>query len=197
VYSTLLTRTYQVLKALDPACHVLTGGVFGHNIGDVLSPTNSGAAYFDAVCAQLRARGAGAGSPWPFDAAGQHLYLDQGGAVDSRHVSQYLDYLELVLEKYPGAPHTITVTEAGWQTSTVSPQEQATNLKALYQACAAHTFVDATLWFELSDNPAANLSFGLCTAATANPPQAPKPAYTTYQQLQLAGVALPVIRRAP
>src|SRR5207245_2912141 len=82
-------------------------------------------------CRQLQARGAGQTVPWPFDAAGQHLYLDQGGATSGNHLSQYLDNLEVVLQRYGGAPHAITVTEAAWSTTAVSQDVQASNLRLL------------------------------------------------------------------
>lgn len=182
VYATLLTRAYEVIAGLQPAAGVLTGGLFAHNIGGTLSRASAGESYLGALCSVLAARGCGTSRPWPFTAVGYHLYLDQGGALGAGHVTTYVGWIAetLLAWKIPAAQSGLLVTETGWTTHAVSPAVQAANLAALYAECATLGAVSGVLWFLLSDVPAANLSYGLCTAVTDTPPEAPKAAYGAY-----------------
>lgn len=152
LYASLLARAYPLLKALYPATTVLTGGLFGHDIGGVISSANSGASYLDSVLAVLSQRGIGKhGGPWPFDAAGQHLYLDQGGPLIGGHITTYLGYLESVLAKYGTGVTRAMVTEIGWNSRIVAVDTQAANVTAAFAELAQTAACTDACWFALDD----------------------------------------------
>lgn len=144
-----------------------------------MSPQNSGADYLQQVYDAL-AR-SGRGSNMPFDAIGQHPYVDQAGHADPDHIRQYLDDVEQVVRRNEGRPdgRMIFVTETGWSTTAVSPEVQAANLHTLFATCSQYPPVAAVCWFQVRDNPAANLHFGVYTSNWA-----PKPAATAFQHAQ-------------
>lgn len=178
-YAALLARASGAIKAVRPRATIITGGLLGHNNRGDLSAQNSGATYLDSVYQMLERAGPGA---LPFDAIGYHLYVDQPGHAGASHLRQYLEYLQAVVRRHEGgADRLVYITEAGWSTTAVSPDVQAANLETLFAVCAADPCIAAVCWFQVRDNPPANLYFGLCA-----PDWSHKPAFAAFQRAPTA-----------
>src|SRR5258708_2707996 len=67
----------------------------------------------------------------PFDAVGQHLYINQGTTTSSNTVQKYLNDLRKIYTNYGGEPTSKQTqgTEVGWSTGPVSPRFPAQNLQ--------------------------------------------------------------------
>jgi hypothetical protein len=145
----------------------------------VISRTNSGSTYLDSVLSVLAARGVGGsgGAPWPFDAAAQHLYIDQGGPLVAGHITTYLSYLASVLAEHQVPTMRLLVTEIGWKLSPgVTTTVQASNVTAAYVEMAQIAALTDACWFGLDDTT--NPTWGLYADAMT-----PKPAESAYQAL--------------
>ncbi len=162
------------------------GGILAHNNGGATTADNSGAPYLRDVYE----RGLHGQANWdgvrralgsyPLDAVGQHPYVDQGGACTGDHIRAYLGWLHGTIEDDEGrcSAKPLYVTEVAWSTTMVSPEVQATNLGMLYDACAQTPYVAARLWFELLDNPFAQLYYGVL-----DPHWTRKPAFAAFQRI--------------
>ena len=178
LYAALLKRAYDALKATQPQSTVITGGTFAFDQipgSVVLSRANSGSDYLNSVISALIQQGSF--TPPPFDAIGLHLYLDQNGDVDAAHLQGYINTYYAVLSAALGRnvprPMPIFVTEAGWQSTAVTPAGQASNIRTLLQVCRANAFVpqngsatdavapyiDSVCYFDLRDGQVG--SFGI------------------------------------
>jgi hypothetical protein len=171
LYATLLGRACAGVKQARSDARVISGGLFQHNIHGVMSPENCGATYLQEVFAPLR------GQQPPLDGIGLHPYVDQPGRADHDHIVQYLQQITEVGRRN-GIAGPIYITEAGWSTSSVAPDLQANNLRTLFAACHDQGNVEAVCWFQIRDNPAATLNFGVCTADGK-----PKESYAVFQRL--------------
>jgi hypothetical protein len=174
LYATLLARTYVAVKQVRQDATVISGGLFQHNIHGVLSSENCGATYLEQVLSALAPH---AGRP-PVDGIGLHPYVDQPGHADHDHIGRYLQEISELGRRH-GVDGPLFITESGWSTSSVAPDLQASNLRTLFAACHDHGGVEALCWFQVRDNPASNLNFGVCTADWK-----PKPAYQAFQQAE-------------
>ena len=181
LYARLLRRTYPLIKQLPNGGTVITGGVYGH---DGAPNASSGHDYLQSVLQYLHQLPL-AGDPLPFDAVGQHLYLNQGAGAQAQHLAGYLDLIGSL-----AGGRSIYVTEAGWRTGPggVTVDQQAGNLAMLFQACGvSDQTVAATCWFELYDNPQARAdqqTYGVVMAPPAGQPPAAgqhKPAFAAFQ----------------
>lgn len=191
LYARLLRRTVPGLKQLPNAPSIITGGLFGH---DGAPGASSGHDYLQNVLTFL-GQAPLAGDPLPFDAVGQHLYLDQGAAAQSAHLNQYLN---LIAGLAGGRP--IYITEAGWTTTPgfVTVNQQAANLTTLYDTCQASAQnIAAACWFELYDNPGAGRAdqrgFGAIMAPSGGQAAASgqrKPAFSAFQKVEVGVVQL-------
>jgi hypothetical protein len=171
LYATLLTLTHDTIKAAQADSVVITGGVFGQNNENLL-PASSGASYLQQVYDVLQAGGAGSTHPFPFDAIGQHLYLDQGSVVTEAelrsHLQLYLDDIAGVVQRNERRSRPVYITEAGWSTSApgafVTEPVQQNNLGILHSVYAGQPVgaIETACWFKLRDSP--DGPFGLCTA---------------------------------
>lgn len=191
-FAALLLDSYQAIKKRGGFSDVslISGGIFGQSApGGAYDALHAGAAYLTSTYQQGIAVGGWATfqstyHTYPLDDVGQHIYVDQGGYTAPATVQAYEDWLRGAYTAFEGADtskNTI-VTEAGWTTgggagvSTVSTDQQAANLDALYWAAKAVPYTPIVTWFQLQDNPAANLYFGLY-----DPSWNPKPALARYQ----------------
>ena len=150
LYALVLSAAYARVKCACPEATVITGGLFAQNIAN-LQPDSAGATYLAEVLRWLDR--AGAPEAWPFDAVGQHYYLDRGGLLDPYHLWQYLAYLAPLVEGKP-----VWVTEAGWNTADDATVQlhQAANLALLFDYCSAARAprIACLCWFTLEDQPA-------------------------------------------
>jgi hypothetical protein len=159
LYASLLARAAAAIKGIQPNSTVLSGGILGHNIHGVLSSENSGAVYLQQVYRAL----AIAGRPFPCDALGLHLYMDQGSTADPGHLQRYLAEHEALAGEAPGVNRRlpIYITEVAWDTRSTTPEQQAANTTTLLEVCGRNPTVAVVCWFLLRDNPAASQYFGL------------------------------------
>jgi hypothetical protein len=190
LYARLLHETIPAIKGRQRESTVITGGLFAHNGRGVDPGAGSGQHYLSNVQQGLQR----AGSGFDADAIGLHLYQDGGQAQPA----QSDDYLGRIGSVAGGRP--IYITEAGWrsealQTEAIGPlapggvtlQQQAENLRTLFETCASSGHnVAATCWFTLYDNrnaPPEQKTYGLVGAASTPSLGARKPAFEAFQAL--------------
>jgi hypothetical protein len=171
LYAGLLGKATQEIKRVRPDASVLSGGVFCHNIGGNLTPDTAGANYLRAVSTMLDRDGAKR-----LDAIGLHTYIDHGGKLNPKNVRTALKYIQQAIPGLEKIPRYIT--EAGWQSPPLAEDIQAANLRTLFQECRDARSVAAVCWFQIADNPAANLYFGLCRADYSR-----KPAFADFARI--------------
>jgi hypothetical protein len=190
-FAALLADSYQAIKVTSAITDVtlVSGGIFGHSIGGVYSPANAGVPYLSAtyniginVTGTWKTIKAHIGS-YPLDAVGQHIYLDQSQYSTPATIRAYEDWLRSAYTTYEGPTTSkpTIVTEEGWPTggtnvASVTTDQQADNVDAAFWAAKAVSYLPIVTWFQLRDNPAANLYHGLYTATWAA-----KPALAHYQ----------------
>jgi hypothetical protein len=151
-YAQVLDQTRAAVQdTLLPGSRIITGGL----LDTVSAPDMRGADYLRALLKALAARR-------PFDAIGQHLYVDQGTAhltVDPADLEEVLTALRTVLHQDDQAARPVVITEAGWQNQVVGRVAHATNLATLFNVCRQAGTIDTLCWFTLRDAP--EQSFGL------------------------------------
>ncbi|HWE63577.1 MAG TPA: hypothetical protein VHB98_17830, partial [Chloroflexota bacterium] len=170
---------------------LIAGGLLGHSIGGVLTPGNAGVDYLLNTFSRgtgspgtwhsfMRTRGGA--FPYPLDGLGQHLYIDQNRLTTHANISAYYAWLHGAPLPYvtpgptPAALPPTYMTEGAWSTGVVSQATQAQDLDVLFQTTRGMGFVPAATWFELQDNPPANLYFGLIDQTGTN-----KESFSHYQ----------------
>jgi hypothetical protein len=174
-FAALLIRAATAIKGANPRTTIVTGGLLSHNNHGVLSTANSGADYLQGVYTALRRFGGSI----PFDAIGQHLYVDQPGRADSDHLWQYISHMQAVVQRNEGGGgRPVYITEAAWTTGAVAPDLQAANLRTLFEVCGRDERIAALCWFQLRDNPPGRQFFGLCA-----PDWSRKPAFAAFQEI--------------
>ncbi|MGH2389166.1 MAG: hypothetical protein ACRDIE_13260, partial [Chloroflexota bacterium] len=175
-YAVLLSCAAAAIHDAHAGSTIITGGLLSHNNHGMLNAENCGADYLQAVYAALGQMG----GTIPFDAIGQHLYVDQPGRADADHLSQYLNHPRTVVQRNEGGnDRPVYITEAAWTTSAVAPELQAVNLKTLFDVCASDEQIAAVCWFQVRDNPPGRQYFGLCA-----PDWSPKPAFAAFKAVQ-------------
>jgi hypothetical protein len=158
------------------------GGVFGHNIGGVISYRNAGAQYIDDTYAV--GLGAAGSFVWtlseygvlPVDGIMQHFYIDQGGVTTGEHVQRYLDFVREAYTKYEGDAtlKKTFITEFGWRTTSVSEDVQAANIATSFEVINSTPYVAGAVLFRYADVP--GLAFGIVTGSGVH-----KASYDTFQ----------------
>lgn len=174
-YAALLAQTSAAIKAVQPTSTIITGGLLSHNNHGVLNTQNSGADYLRDLYQALPNAATGV----PFDAIGQHLYLDQPGQADPAHLWQYVSQMQAVAQRQEGGTgRPLYITEAAWTTTAVQPDLQAANLRTLFEVCGRDEHIAAVCWFQVRDNPPGKQFFGVCA-----PDWSPKPAFAAFQTI--------------
>lgn len=173
-FAALLTQAGAAIKSVQSAATIITGGLLSHNNHGVMSTQNSGADYLNDLYGALKRLGSGT---LPFDAIGQHLYVDQPGKADSDHLWQYISHMQAIVQRNEGgAGRPVYITEAAWTTSAVTRDLQAANLRALFEVCGRDERIAAVCWFQVRDNPPGKQYFGVCA-----PDWSRKPAFEAFQ----------------
>jgi hypothetical protein len=152
---------------------VISGGVFGHSIGEIYNAGNSGADYITETYNQGISVGswnwiqANAGQ-YPLDHIGQHIYITQGGSVSSANLQNYLAWVRNAYTAFEGAGTSkkTFVTEIGWTTGNVSEAVQASNITTTYNVIKSTTYVASAMWFFLKDEP--GLNYGIFRSSGLN-----------------------------
>jgi len=183
-FAALLAATYARVKGAYPDVTLVSGGILSVDEGGRSNARNSGADYLR----QTYYMGLQAAHTWdtvraafganPLDAIGQHLYLDQGGLVYTRHIVDAYRYMHDAYAAFGDGAKPIYMTEGAWSTGTVSPATQALNLDMLYSMSEnpAVPYVARAYWYLLRDGGSPDLSYGLETTDGR-----PKPAYARFQ----------------
>ncbi|HEX8795919.1 MAG TPA: glycosyl hydrolase [Polyangiaceae bacterium] len=129
--------------------HLVTGGLFAHDIGGSFSPATD---YFEQVLSQgvWDWMQANTGRRYPWDGAGYHLYIDQSGSTSSDHLMQYVDAIQSLKVQY-GDYTPLWITEFGWQTWNVPEDVQAANIDVALQTFESRGDVARTFVFKVDD----------------------------------------------
>lgn len=152
VYGKMLAETYVQNKTLitSKGLHLVTGGLFAHDIGGGFSPATdyAQALYANGVWGWMEAN---EGRRYPWDGFGYHVYIDQGGATTSAHILQYVDALQqLKVQESDYVP--LWITEFGWQApKNMTLAQQATNLDVALKTFESRGDVARTFVFKLDD----------------------------------------------
>jgi hypothetical protein len=171
-----LTRSYEAIKLADPDAVVISGGLFGHDLGDTAilfsrepCPTGvpSGADYLCATYEMGLKHAGWQPGEYPFDHVGQHVYIDGGSATSEEKLRMYLEEIRDAYLQYEGAESTKTthITEFGWSTKDLSQELQARNLMIAFDTFRQVGYVARAYWFHAQDVPEAGLFFGLTEAS--------------------------------
>lgn len=183
-FAALLTHCHsQVHYYNNIDVQVISGGLFGHDIGgfgtgqagaDYLNDTyNIGINYTGKFAWTMGTYGS-----YPLDAVGQHIYINQGGAVSSTWFGTYLDYVHNVLTSWEGGgtQKKTWMTEFGWTTvGGVSESTQSSNLGTAFNVMNGKSYFKGALQFQLEDNPPGGAYYGLF-----RPDLTKKPSWTTF-----------------
>jgi len=173
-FAAILMQAGAAIKRVQPAATIITGGLLSHNNHGILNTQNSGADYLNDLYGALKRLG---GGTLPFDAIGQHLYVDQPGQADPDHLWQYISHMQAIAQRNEGgAGRPLYLTEAAWTTTAVAPELQAANLRTLFEVCGRDERIAAVCWFQMRDNPPGKQYFGVCA-----PDWSPKPAFGAFQ----------------
>ncbi len=173
VYAKLLAETYVQNEATitSKGLHLITGGLFAHDIGGSFSPATDYAQqlYASGVWDWMQAN---VGRRYPWDGFGYHVYIDQGGATSSAHLLQYIDAIQqLKVEQSDYVP--LWITEFGWQApKNMTPAQQAANIGTALATFEARGDVARTFVFKVDDYD----DWGIFDGSWAA-----KPAVATYQ----------------
>ncbi|REE66993.1 hypothetical protein A8990_1452 [Paenibacillus taihuensis] len=165
-FAAMLGHVYTQMKYYNNYdVQVISGGVFGHDIAGY-SSGSAGADYISDTYYEGTAVGSWnwihdhTGS-YPLDHIGQHVYIDQGGAVNTTQLNNYINYIHDAYAAYEGSGTTkkIFMTEIGWTTDEVSESVQASNITSAYNVMKASPYVQTAVWFYLQDEP--DLKYGI------------------------------------
>ena len=171
-FAWMLTHAYEAIKLVQPNAVIVSGGLFGHDLGDPallfardICPTGvaSGADYLCATYEMgLRHAGWQPGR-YPFNRIGQHIYIDGGGPTSEEKMRFYLEDVRDAYLRYegPDTSKTTDITEFGWSTAGMSQETQADNLLIAYDTFRQVGYVGRAYWFHAQDVPEANLFYGL------------------------------------
>ncbi len=176
-FAWLLTRTYNQVRQAGLSVRLVLGGITSFD-------WDSGAQYLRSTYQQGITYAGWQSGGYPFDAIGQHIYIDQGGSTTASHLSNVLSQVRTAYVQFASASLSTEITEIGWQTSSVLPSVQAANLKLCYDTCAGLSYVRSFYWFSVQDVPESQLLFGLYAGDGS-----PKTVLSTYQGL--AKITLP------
>ena len=134
---------------------IISGGLFGHNIGGAPSP---GDVYLGNTYSQGKALAKweddlNAYGSYPLDAIGQHIYVDQGGSTSSSTITYFLDAVRNTASQYEPPPYRkpTVMTEIGWNTAGVSESIQASNLAVSFDLINQTSYVTRAMWFNTQD----------------------------------------------
>jgi len=154
LYAKLLAEVYVQNKDVIHAkgLHLVTGGLYAHDVG------GNGVVYAaDDYMDEVHGNGvwtwfaANMGRHYAWDAFGFHVYTTlYGGPVAASTVSAYYDRIAAERSKH-GDASPIFVTEFGWQTSQISPAQQAQNFDTELSVLEGRGDIARTFVFRVSE----------------------------------------------
>jgi len=179
-FAWLLHRVYLARPA---GVTIISGGLFGHNIG---GKPNPGDVYLGDTYRQGKAL-----AHWnndhqtygrfPLDAIGQHIYVDQGGSTSSTTIQSFLDAVHNAASQNEPSPFSkpTVVTEIGWNTARVSESIQAANLAVSFDRINQTSYVTRAFWFNTQDEGivSSGVNWGVFHYDST-----PKPSVKTFQE---------------
>lgn len=203
-FAALLTHCHSQARYYNKLdVQIVSGGLFGHDLGgfgtgpagvDYLSSTYDVGINRTGKFAWAR-RTYGS---YPLDGVGQHLYINQGGAVSTAWLATYLEWLHGVVTRFEGAtsPKKTWITELGWTQPSVSEAVQAANLGAALGVIKGKGYVAHALWFQ-NDDGGPGFAYGLFRGdRSKKPAQAQFRAQAAYQGRRSDGTAVAKILEA-
>ena len=173
VYAKMLAEVFVQANATikSKGLHLITGGLFAHDIGGGFSPGTDYAqqVYANGVWDWVQTN---YGRRYPWDGFGYHIYIDQGGATSSAHILQYVDAIQqLKVQESDSVP--LWITEFGWQSpNPLTEAQQAANLDTALSVFESRGDVARTFVFKVDDYA----DWGIFESTWAA-----KPAVATYQ----------------
>jgi hypothetical protein len=134
--------------------------------------------------------------PYPFDAIGEHLYIDQAAVTTNNRVKANIEDVRQAYLSYEGSKTSkqTELTEFGWTsqpgsaTYSADANRQAQNLQVAYSVFQGTHYVTRAYWFSVQDVPEGNIWYGLVQGNyVANVPDPAnlalrKPAFAAYQR---------------
>ena len=165
LFAPLLKGAHDAIKAHRATDPVISGGLFQHTIGGVVSPANAAITYLDALYAALWALGYDTHSK-PFDRIGLHPYVDQLGPLDEQHLQQYVNWVLQSIVTHEGENRVtgLSMTELGWTTASVSQAVQADNIARAFHVLSDQPEVKEAFLFTDVDKTGASLYFGFANS---------------------------------
>lgn len=201
-FGAMLTHCHsQVRYYNNIPVQVISGGLFGHDIAG-FTWSGSGAQYLDStynVCINYTGKFAwtlAAYGSYPLDGVGQHIYINQGGALSTSWFGTYLDYVHNVVTAWEGGGSTkkTWLTEWGWTTASVNETTQGNNINNAFNIIKGRSYVLCALQFQLDDNVPGNMYYGLFRPnLTKKPSWTRFNTQTTYQGKRSNGATVTAI----
>jgi hypothetical protein len=172
---------HHVYNARPSGMTIISGGLFGQNIG---GQPNPGDAYLRDTYRQGKALAKWGDDlktygSYPLDAIGQHIYVDQSGSTSATTIKYFLDAVHNAASQNEPTPFSkpTVVTEIGWNTTSVSENTQASNLDVSFGFINQTTYVTRAFWFNTQDTLTSGFHWG-----TFHIDSTPKPSVKTFQQ---------------
>jgi hypothetical protein len=195
-FAQLMIQARSAIKTANAISAVVFGGLLGldssgshngaHNgykgktgAGNCPSTLSSGSDYLCSTFSMGWQHAGWVKGAGPFDAIGQHLYINQASSTRNKTVQGYLTDVRNVYVKFGGEPSSkqTQVTEFGWSTGSVSPTLQAQNLQMAYQTFKATSYVGRAYWYRTRDLGVSVDYYGIVDTDGNQ-----KMAYASYQQ---------------
>jgi len=171
---------HHVYNARPAGITIISGGLFGHNIG---GQSNPGDVYLRDTYRQGKALAKWEDDlktygSYPLDAIGQHIYVDQGGSTSATTIRYFLDAVHNAASQNEPPPFSkpTVVTEIGWNTASVSESTQASNLDVSFGCINQASYVTRAIWFNIQDTLTSGFHWGAFHIDST-----PKPAVKTFQ----------------
>ena len=171
---------HHVYNARPAGITIISGGLFGHNIGGQPSP---GDAYLKDTYKQGKALAQWENDlktygSYPLDAIGQHIYVDQGGSTSATTIQYFLDAVHnaVAQNEPPSGSKPTVMTEIGWNTASVSENIQASNLDVSFGCINQKSYVTRAFWFNTQDTLTSGFRWG-----TFHSDNTAKPSVKTFQ----------------
>ncbi len=166
MYTDLLCRTYDAIKAVEPKAKIAGGAVAGANEKFIRGMLDAGAGdCMDVLSVHLYVYR----QNWP-----GHVDADAPGSVGADKFIQVIKDRQDLVRAMAGRTIPIIVSEAGFHGN--NDQLEVEFVTELYRRAAAVPFLEGIWWFQLKDNPKRGTAFGLVQSDNTK-----KPAFDAYQ----------------
>lgn len=148
-FTSLLNAVYQKVR-IDrnrTDLKLISGPIFSHDLSGGGSG-DTGGDYLRSVYSAFNQN-----NPYPLDAVGLHIYIEQGNsqraAIESA-IRRNLEGIKRVIREFD-PDKKIWISEMGWGTGSVSEEVQANNLETVFNLLKNDSAVRMAMWFTLLD----------------------------------------------